>query len=159
MSVKRVVTLVLVPIIAVAAMFGPLCGARLDADLNGDHAVDVLDVQALVAETLAMGGTASDLNTDGAVDVLDLQCLLGGAQEATLPRSEEEPSSSDDATLPDPSRAPILTLAQARPVIVVPESLSTAHASVPHLGDDVCPVAHARQFLRELTPHAPPVRG
>jgi hypothetical protein len=47
------------------------------ADLNGDDAVDVLDLLMLLdAWGPAPGGHAADLNDDGAVDVLDLLMLL-----------------------------------------------------------------------------------
>ncbi len=52
-------------------------GASLKGDLNGDGAVNVLDLQLMINCILGRAPVAgSDLNGDGRTDVLDLQLLV-----------------------------------------------------------------------------------
>lgn len=50
--------------------------APCPADLNGDNAVDVLDLLDVLAAWGGPGGVPADLNGDGSIDVLDLLQLL-----------------------------------------------------------------------------------
>ncbi len=157
-SVKLLGTCFLVPVLAAAAFFGPLLGITPNADVNGDRAVNVLDFQALVADTLAAGGRTGDLNADGAVNVLDLQRLLGRTGRARLPRKTEESSTSDEATPPNRLRAPVFAVAQTHLSAILFECRELSDAiTCPDV--EPGPVTHARQFLRKLTPHAPPLHA
>lgn len=145
---RQPITWILIPVITLTAVCGPWWSARLEADLNGDRAVDVLDAQAMVASALA---------AEGVLDVRDLQRLLGGAGEATIPQSQEDSESSAQATLPNNTRTPVLALAHLRASSAPPKECRLDGVSAPHPSDNVCPVAHARRLLSALTPHAPPL--
>ena len=55
----------------------PHVEATVPADVNGDGAVDVIDLLAVLAAWGACAGCAEDVNADGVVDVLDLLEVLG----------------------------------------------------------------------------------
>ena len=74
-------------LVAVLAMSGAFTEGKLFAtagDANGDFAVDVLDLQFVVAQVFssAVEDPRADVNADGRVDVLDVQCILNQARGA-----------------------------------------------------------------------------
>jgi hypothetical protein len=130
--------------------------APASADANGDNAVDVRDMQAVVAAVLA-GDTSriADVNRDGQVDVRDLQVIVAAVERA----EPAEPAPAEE--LPQavlPGAVPVVTLPVNTPSLVrAPE------APAPRI------VVAAREtgfFLPEqwrytlcMTPHAPPSLG
>jgi len=60
-------------------VFRTIAASASGCDVNGDHAVDALDVQALVNVILGKvaPSAAADLNRDSKVDQLDLDILTG----------------------------------------------------------------------------------
>ena len=127
------------------------------ADTNGDRAVNVLDMQRVVAAVLEdAGNRGDDVNGDGRVDVLDFQCILEAAREGD--------------TGPAPS-APDPLQGNMPPRLLHLKGLTMAHVPVPvPLADDsdarwrctgTCEYAvksgpREGRYLLGLTPHAPP---
>lgn len=62
-------------------------------DTNGDAAVNVLDLQKVIAEVLAgKKAPVGDVNRDGKVDILDFQALVNQAQHAAPAPSAPRPA-------------------------------------------------------------------
>jgi len=128
------------------------------ADANGDRAVDVLDVQTVVARVLgysAPGGCA-DVNSDGAIDVLDLQCILAQLTHADAPQKQVPPDSKPDARIPANHgfRVPVV-LADAAGFVAREGALpaSTTCLNIdPFMGTS----KQTERYLFTLTPNAPP---
>ena len=66
-----------------ASIFGNL--RRSDADLNGDHRVDVLDLLLLLQAWGECDGCDEDLDGDRTVSVTDLLMLIGRIGEGNMP--------------------------------------------------------------------------
>jgi len=127
-------------------------------DTNGDHRVNVQDVQIVIAEILggAQPGGVSDINADGHVNVLDLQFVL---HQATRARPQEESTSSK--TEPDKAilvkHSGFAVDAENRPALggvnVESSPILSRIVSEPVV---ICSLKTQR-YLLTLTAHAPPV--
>ncbi len=85
--------------VAMSAVWAPFCIPVCRGDINGDHCVNVFDVQALISQMLAgaMSAHEADVNSDGQVDVCDLQFILARLNAET---SSDEPPSPGKKTPP-----------------------------------------------------------
>lgn len=135
------------------AQHGTCCG-----DTNGDHRVNVQDVQIVIAEILddVHPGDVGDINADGHVNVLDLQLVL---HQATRARPQEESTASKtkrEKAIPvkhngfavDAENRSVL----GRMNVCSPPVLSTIDSD-PLI---ICSLKTER-YLLTLTAHAPPV--
>jgi hypothetical protein len=126
-------------------------------DTNGDHRVNVQDVQIVIAEILddVHPGDVGDINADGYVNVLDLQLVL---HQATRARPQEESTSSKtkpDKAIPVKHNGFAID-AENRPALagVNADTLPTVSA----INSDpvvICSLKTER-YLLTLTAHAPP---
>ena len=84
MGVRHFMALVCVGAVAVAAVTACDVGDRVAGDINGDHRVDVLDLQIIVAQVLHSPNAAitSGLSGSGHVSVLDFQRALAQAKRS-----------------------------------------------------------------------------
>jgi len=156
-KVQRVITYALVVSLVALGMHHDL-GLIKGGDANGDHAVDVLDVQTVVARVLSdvSPDGCADVNSDGAIDILDLQCILAQLTHADAPHKQVPPESKPDARIPaDHSLRVPVVLADAAGFVpregVLPAS--TPYRSVdPFSGIST----QTERYLFTLTPNAPP---
>ncbi len=51
----------------------------VSCDLNGDGAVNIIDVQRIVNEALGLLQAADDLDHDGRISIVDVQIEIGAA--------------------------------------------------------------------------------
>ena len=146
-----------------SASAGPLAFGRDVGDTNGDTAVDVLDLQRVIADVLEGDAARSngDVNADGRVDVLDFQALLGQAQQAVPAGGSSVPTESKRGTTVN-TRALDLASAGAATRIKVISPVEGKSASAlgarPALEMHVAS-AKTERHLRNLSPNAPPVIG
>lgn len=159
-KLKRTGALVWTPILVmslVMAGHGPLTPASA-GDVNDDGAVDVLDLQRLVAEVLGpAGGAIADLNRDGSIDILDLQLVLAEAAQTgqTAPDAPDDgpppavTGASGTAAWPTPGRPLVAFL----PANFRPDSGKAGlREARPRIPRDI------ERYLFTLTPNAPPHR-
>jgi len=156
MRLRFLFTGVLACCLAISAAVKPVPVCR--GDVNGDHLVNILDVQTLTASVLGGGVPSSemDANRDGQVDVRDLQFILG--------RLNSRPSSE----LPSPSeeKTPCAVIVAANhfgartdagTVEIVNPSDDEARAALYfHAESRIVLSSHTERYLFSLTPNAPP---
>jgi hypothetical protein len=87
MAVKHFMALVCVSVVAVTAVMARDVGDVVSGDVNGDHRVDVLDLQIIIAKVLDSPNAAivNGLSGDGRANVLDFQRALAQAQHPGQP--------------------------------------------------------------------------
>jgi hypothetical protein len=160
MSLRATVTFTLVLAFVAAGVTPVAASGRQQADVNGDGACDVLDVQAVTAALLVLTGPRNaDVNDDGCVDLLDLQRTVAaasgipGAQESTSTPSDEIALlvGTVDVTTPNPPVMSILPM--AAPVDSVGSAIHANHKFA------FSPSPTKERFLLQLTPHAPPLHS
>ena len=137
------------------ALWGPSSPAAADA--NGDHQVDILDIQMVVGHVLGGPGASAqaDVNGDGRVDVLDLQRIVSQATQDVPPEQDTPQDSRPEGVMPSGVCVPIAPVwAKAVAVLVAPEDTGKA-ARWPRQADLPVP-AKTERYLFTLTPHAPP---
>lgn len=130
-------------------------------DLNGDRAVNVLDLQQIVAQLLDTGvaDRPPDVNGDGVIDILDVQRILARTAEARDPEDNPSENSSPKST-PPITFSLKLPLVQRCASIDLPEAPSGA-ARRWERRDTHPPIVcrHRERYLYVLTPNAPPIPG
>jgi len=132
------------------AVVGPVLGmgpGALPSDVNHDHRVDVLDIQAVIDGIAALAGT------DG-LSVADLQRAMLAAQSApkTPPPTETQPSLACFFAHPyAPEHDGVAVAPWHRPFAPSTEVQAVPSAEAPRAR----PPAGLR-YLYRLTPHAPP---
>lgn len=82
--VRQVLAYALVGALIAAGAASSVLGVCPSGDANGDRRVDVLDLQAVIAQVLESGEDShqADVNSDGCVDIRDYQCILARAEKA-----------------------------------------------------------------------------
>lgn len=141
-----------------------LCGAVVSglvapvlADANGDNAVDVRDMQTVVAAVLAGNAPKeADVNHDGRVDVLDLQQIVSAVENA-FSTEQEAPVGEIPAVLPRTILAVVLPV----PIHPIPDQQVVAVSPfllVQNREAGFCQMDQLRASLSS-TPHAPPLLG
>lgn len=154
---------VVVCLLAAVTATGSVCAVPVPVltagDTNGDHAIDILDLQRLIMQVLHGEGDTrrADVNCDGRVDILDFQRMLDQAQTAD---KSPAPSPNDNPRLEAISVARGLepaTPAEAAldPLITPGKRVTTAALrarSVPrHIR-----LPKVERYTQKLTPNAPP---
>jgi len=152
-------------ILALASVVVYVCAVPgvvvVSCDANGDRAVDVCDLQAVIKAVLqGAGGTAAaDANGDGSVDIRDFQVILQQAQasKAPPPASQEQReqavivmSRGQEPGLPAPFRQQALITLGKR---VATAALQARSVPVPVFS------AKEERYYYRLTPNAPPAKG
>lgn len=91
MRVKVLFVCAVASSVAMSAVWMPFSAPVCCGDINGDHCVNVFDLQTLVSQMLAstLPAREADVNNDGQVDVCDLQFILARLNAQTS--SEELP--------------------------------------------------------------------
>jgi hypothetical protein len=158
MKFSRVTAPVVVFFMVVTSVFSwPASMVALE-DVNGDLLVDVLDLQALMAE--ALDGTQNnqvDLNRDGCIDILDLQILLARAIEPETTRKK-------GPTVPDDCNAITLSALHSLRSCILTRQSHQINAVFPDL--QPAPSALNTDFVETsptlglafiCSPHAPPL--
>lgn len=131
--------------------------AALAGDTNGDHVVDVIDLQMALAALLQPDVSAklSDINGDGVVDILDVQQLLNQTGETSSPEPLKDgpkiPEGVPSPTVPQP-HAPgaVLHLLASFELPHAP-----VHTPLP-VDVDIGPPPSEFRLVRGLSSHAPP---
>lgn len=129
------------------------------ADLNGDRQVNVLDVQAWVAASLAGGLSPAnaDINGDGQTDVRDLQRLIHQTSDQKEPTATRPQTRELAANIPDTVR---LNRAERVPVVCAAASIAP-HDAPRHIAVSDPPPERlyggkTKRYLRGGAPHSPP---
>lgn len=126
-------------------------------DANGDHQVNIHDVQIVIAEILqgSRSNHDGDVNGDGRVDVLDFQLVLN---QATQPRAQEERSpveaKAKNAVVTTKVRQPVNL--EKREVVVRANLGDTAGLSPVSFAPLVIFSPKTVRYFFNLTAHAPP---
>ena len=128
------------------------------ADTNGDRAVDVLDVQRVIAAVLRDGGhPGNDVNGDGRVDVLDFQCIVQAARSHDEAPSRQEPEPARRHAPPRPIRFEGMALARDAATAPCADDSDARWRCTGVCECDVKSGPREGRYLLGLTPHAPPV--
>lgn len=131
-------------------------------DANGDHQINILDVQTLISEVMDNShlNSQTDVNADGEVNILDLQYTLSHRTQSVR---ENQPAPSERKPAP---AVPMKQHRQYRGLAQVPQyRIEIAHLTLPgtplRLGctKQFLPKVSSRteRYLFKLTPHAPPL--
>ncbi len=146
----------------VTASIGPLAVGAATGDTNGDSAVDVLDLQRVIADVLEgdASGSNGDVNADGRVDVLDFQALLGQAQAAVPAPGTSVPTENKRGTTVTTRMVEFSVAGDVRIKTIAPEE----GKSLSSLGARPAPEMHmastkTERHRQNLSPHAPPTLG
>lgn len=85
--------------VVMSALVAPLSTSICRGDVNGDHRVNIFDVQSLVSQMVAgaIPADGADVNSDGQIDVCDLQFILARLNTQT---PSEEPTPAGKTTPP-----------------------------------------------------------
>jgi hypothetical protein len=147
-----VVALAISSLIAVPVPF-------LEKSIDEDRAVNVLDLQMLLAQVLCDSTEVdgSDINVDGDVNILDIQRLLSEATEVKGSKSEYVPLPEVLAILPAAAGFSHGILPRIRSQLSLP-CVDTQSFSQCSEIEGFRPVsAYRERYLFNLTSHAPPV--
>jgi len=159
MSVRRVLSVLLAVTLPLASGAGPV-SKKETGDVNRDQAVNVLDLQAIVAQAQdgPGQGMAADINGDGTVDAEDFALVLQRAAHETP--EEEGPASNlspeRKGVVPSgPDTFPRLRIGSSD--FVSDGAVVANHAPV--VGQWVEPIRSVRtlRYAYQLMPQAPPV--
>lgn len=143
------------------AVATPLLRGVVQGDTNGDAAVDVLDLQHVIAEVLGtdVDMDHGDINHDGHVNVLDFQALLSQAQQARSSQSGDLPQ--PDKSVPVQVRVADemgLRVSYVKPVAPEEGKSAASFAARPALMEQVAS-PKVERYIQNLSPNAPPVLG
>ena len=131
-------------------------------DANGDHQINILDVQTLISEVMDNShlNAQADVNADGEVNILDLQYTLSHKTQSVR---ENQPAPSESKPAP---AVPMKQHRQYRGLAQVPQyRIEVAHLTLSgtprrfSCTKQVLPKVSSRteRYLFNLTPHAPPL--
>lgn len=124
-------------------------------DANGDRAVDVLDVQLVIAQVL-QGDAAlerADVNQDGHVDILDFQRILQEAQDSEADEPVQDDASPDAVLVRGPDVPPTL---RVRIPEIVQNGTEPANTIRPAVDEVRCRSPRTERYTFHLTSNAPP---
>ncbi len=127
-------------------------------DVNRDGQTDVRDFEVILSGVLAQhpASPLTDVNGDGAVNILDLQGQVAGFQEPSHGKSPVNPISGKDWVAPDSSLKGICPLCHRfDDVLSSPAYASLKKLERFFSGDGWARLETAR-YLFNRTPHAPP---
>ncbi len=144
--------------VGISAAVGPFCSSVCRGDINGDHRVNIIDAQQLVAQMLtgAIPAAEADVNRDGQVDVRDLQFVLARMDAQT---SSEDPVPSEKksprAILVSTERFWVRAYTSAIDIVRVD---SDEKRVFHHFSDApfITLSPHTERYLYTLTANAPP---
>lgn len=158
---KRVRHIALAVLFLASTALGSWARIVVEGDTNGDQAVDVLDLQHVIAEVLGQDAAQAhgDVNHDGVVNVLDFQALLSEAQHATS--GDKTPTQQTERNAPVQTRSideMALRVSYVKPVAPEEGKSCSSFAARPALYTQVASTKVERQ-LQNLSPNAPPVIG
>lgn len=128
-------------------------------DANGDHRVNIQDVQIVITQILqgSRSNQYGDVNGDGRVDVLDFQVVL---HRATQARAQQEWPTADakshKAVLTVRTRS--LVSVENRPVVLRANIENSGGSSSVSSDPLVIFSPKTERYFFNLTAHAPPLR-
>ena len=143
--------------LGLASVLAPGGHLSIIGDTNGDHAIDILDIQAVVAQVMGDAPSAAgDVNADGRVDILDLQRVVAQATQADKPAKSPDGTPRPEATLP--SSAPVFLCLTPHGQVVF--GLVSDGSDVSRQWEEASVSSRLstqiERYLFTLTPHAPP---
>ncbi len=159
LAIRRGITGLLSAALVVATVCPYVYSAFDEGDANRDGAVDVRDVQVVVAGLRgASDASAADVNRDGTADVRDLQFVLARSMVEQTGSNEPSPWDSGNGTLPltRPYRV-FLDVGYLHPQTGADSTpFSPRQESAVALAELIPPTGTTR-LLFGVSPHAPPV--
>lgn len=157
MGNRQLIALLSAATLALAAVCPSSQRDSVSGDTNGDHRVDVLDIQAVLDATIAerRDNTFTDVNGDGETNILDLQLTqtqaTGPAEGRNVADDRVPPKACHFANPPFPSAD------LHRPLVLVTLSQSSAPPRPPRSNADVgIRDSRTERYLYRLTSNAPP---
>ena len=128
-------------------------------DANGDHRVNIQDVQIVIAEILqgSRSNHDGDVNGDGRVDVLDFQVVLHRATQARAQQEWPPADAKSDKAVPT-ARTRSLTSVENRAVVVRANLENSGVSSSVSSDPLVIFSPKTERYFFNLTAHAPPLR-
>ncbi|MFH0824445.1 MAG: dockerin type I domain-containing protein [Pseudomonadota bacterium] len=158
LAIRRGITGLLSVALLVVSLCPSVHSAFDEGDANRDGAVDVRDVQAVVAGLRgASGASAADVNQDGIVDVCDLQYVLARSMVEQTGSNEPSPSDSGNGTLPltRPYRV-FLDVGYLDPQVAAASTPFFARQESAVALAELIPPTGTTRLLFGVSPHAPP---
>lgn len=145
-------------IMALATVRLPL-DSGLTGDTNGDHQVDVRDLQVVIAQVLG-GGVSSaqnaDVNSDGKVDICDYQYILDQAGQSSPGDPGSDSDSAPKAVTADRMGLPMYRGDVCLPPASIDQVDSNVKIRATQRGARESSPAETRRYTFTLIPHAPP---
>jgi hypothetical protein len=130
-----------------------------EGDANRDGAVDVRDIQVVVAGFRgASDASAADVNRDGSVDVRDLQSVLAQTMVEQTGSNEPFPSDSGNGTLPltRPYRV-FIEVGYLHPQDDADSTFFSPRQQSAVALAELIPPSGTTRLLFGISPHAPPI--
>lgn len=143
----------------IGAGVAPSVGGACRGDANGDRRVDVLDLQAVIAQVLESGEDCAqaDVNSDGAVDIRDYQCILAHARKIDADSEVPADENGDEAVALNNGQRQIPLTGFRRVASVHVEADQGAAASRAREERSTTASPKTERYVSRLSPRAPPV--